>query len=180
MLNWPQMWFTDVWVVSIYWIPAAQHALNSWIHLIREANSSPAALWRHTAERAPVSGLATGFLCVREPQWIELLTNLSTCSGNIQQLHGTFHLQWMQFNDKQDENKSQTVLCHQMCQISGWWDIKDPLLTDCSWYNFRFYTHTHTHKKHSWMVVWNSQWHQHSWILDGLVLILFSKTAFHL
>lgn len=69
-----------------------------WINLIREANSSPAALWLHTAERAPVLGLATGFLCVREPLWIEFLTNLSTWSGNIQQLHCTFHLQWMQFN----------------------------------------------------------------------------------
>lgn len=107
------MWFTDVRVVSIYSIPAAQHAASSldiWINLLQEANSSPAAIWRHTAVRAPVLGLATGFLCVREPLWIELLTNLSTWSGNIQQLHGTFHLQRMQFDDKQYEIKSQTVL----------------------------------------------------------------------
>lgn len=94
--------------LSTQW--AAWIRLDIWINLVREANSSLAALWLHTAARAPVLGLATGFLCVREPLWIEFLTNLSTWSGNIQQLHGTFHLQRMQFNEKQYENKSQTVL----------------------------------------------------------------------
>lgn len=95
---------TDVVLVSLFLIPAAHHRVNGLdqtrVNVIREANSPAAAFRRHTAETDPVLGLAPGFLCVREPLWIEFLTNLPTWSGDIQQLHGTFNLQWMQCKEK--------------------------------------------------------------------------------
>lgn len=85
----PRVW---EWYLSSWSLQLATKWTATRMNLIREANSSPAALWHHTAETDPVLGLATGFLCVREPLWIDFLTNLSTWSGNIQQLHGTFNL----------------------------------------------------------------------------------------
>lgn len=100
---------TGVGLESLFSIPAAHHRVNGLdqtcrVNVIREANSPAAAFRRHTAETDPVLGLATGLLCVREPLWIEFLTNLSTWPGDIQQLHGTFNLQWMQFKEKYGKN----------------------------------------------------------------------------